>query len=215
MKRKIKWEKKRKMRRIMKQKIMLVMAVIMLIFTISGCNIESVKEHDAKAVSKSETKQDGGSGSDVVSESETKHNDEAGSGVVSESETNTAKKISVTVTVECTKVVDNDSLRTMAKIPEDGYFLRDYKIEIDGGMSAYEALDGACKNNDITLSSDYASMFETYYVYGIGKLLEKECGASSGWKYNVNGESQGVGLNNCTLKDGDTLILYYAIEAND
>lgn len=47
------------------------------------------------------------------------------------------------------------------------------------------------------------------YVTSIGGIGEGEIGASSGWMYEVNGETPMVAANECVLQDGDLVRWYY------
>lgn len=53
------------------------------------------------------------------------------------------------------------------------------------------------------------------YVCSIGGLAEREYGKSSGWKYAVNGSIPGISCGGYVLSDGDVILWYYALGAND
>lgn len=117
--------------------------------------------------------------------------------------------ITVTVTIQCINILDNKNLNTSANIPSSGYYIENYSIVLDKGDNAYSALKYSCQANNIQLLSEYTPMFDSYYIYGVNNLLEKECGTYSGWKYSINNNIAGEGANNYVLSNKDHIELFY------
>lgn len=65
------------------------------------------------------------------------------------------------------------------------------------------------KSNAITVTMG-AGYGGGYYVSGINSLSEASYGGYDGWNYIVNDTTPSVGISDYKLKDGDSVVLYYA-----
>ena len=111
----------------------------------------------------------------------------------------------VTLTIRCDKVAGR-----AAHIPENGVILPETSLPIAAGDTVYTILtDGARANGFHTEASGAQGLM---YIHGIGNIYEFDFGDLSGWIYTVNGERMSVGVDQCQLKDGDSVELHYTLE---
>ena len=92
-------------------------------------------------------------------------------------------------------------------VPSDGYIIKNYTYKAKAGYTAYDALKGACKKNDIKLTAQKTSY--GIYISGINNLDEFDCGKQSGWMYSVNGIMPNTTCGNVTVDDGDSIVFTY------
>lgn len=81
-------------------------------------------------------------------------------------------------------------------------------VSIPEGSLAYTALKTAFDKMNVSYS-----MSKNYLSY-LGGLAEKDGGPMSGWLYYVNGVAPSVGIGNYTVKDGDSIRLYYTLDGS-
>ena len=118
--------------------------------------------------------------------------------------------VTCTVTVECKSILDHmDDLKEGHEefVPDDGYIIKDYTYKAKKGYTAYDALKGACKKNDIKLTAKSTSY--GIYISGINNLDEFDCGKQSGWMYSVNGIMPNTTCGNVSVDDGDSIVFTY------
>ena len=84
------------------------------------------------------------------------------------------------------------------------------QINFDNSITAYDALKIACCDIGKEVHEKNSS-YGGVYIEGIGDLYERDYGGTSGWKYKVNGTCPSVACSSYTLKEGDTLVWYYAM----
>ena len=84
------------------------------------------------------------------------------------------------------------------------------QINFDNSITAYDALKIACRDIGKEVHEKNSS-YGGVYIEGIGDLYERDYGGTSGWKYKVNGTCPSVACSSYTLKEGDTLVWYYAM----
>lgn len=113
------------------------------------------------------------------------------------------KEFNVSVIISC-----KNAVKYGADVPE--YILECTSIKVKQGDTAFDALNSACKANNISLK--YQSV---HYIQGIGGLNEKDCGASSGWVYRVNGVNPKGTAAKYTLSAGDSIEWYYITSPSD
>ena len=104
----------------------------------------------------------------------------------------------------------NESLKDY--IPEDGVILPPTEYQFEEGTTVYDALADLCKANKIHMESKYETVYQSYYVEGIGHLYEFDAGKQSGWLYTVNGKQPEYGAGKVELQDGDHVIWYYVTD---
>lgn len=125
--------------------------------------------------------------------------------------TTTKKAKTVTLIIDCTNAVKyKDKTGKDVTIPPNtnGIVLRT-EVELEDGDTVMSVLKRAAKDKGI----DIASTFN--YVKGIGGLREKNCGASSGWLYSVNGVYPNVGAEQYDPAAGDVIKWEYTVEQGD
>lgn len=118
--------------------------------------------------------------------------------------------VTCTVTVECKSILDHmDDLKEGHEefVPDDGYIIKDYTYKAKKGYTAYDALKGACKKNDIKFTAKSTSY--GIYISGINNLDEFDCGKQSGWMYSMNGIMPNTTCGNVSVDDGDSIVFTY------
>ena len=119
----------------------------------------------------------------------------------------------VTVEIRCDELSSDLSKlkdkNLLDYVPKDGTILPKQTIEIESGMTVLDALDQACKSNDIQIEYSYTPAYDSYYVEGINYLYEFNGGRYSGWSYEVNRESPMVGCSQYKLKGGEEILWTY------
>ena len=90
------------------------------------------------------------------------------------------------------------------------YFVQNATYVGEEGDTVFDALVSVCADYGITLTYQTKT-----YIQGIGGLMEKDCGGSSGWMYAVNGEVPMTAASKYTLADGDEVYWYYVTSYSD
>lgn len=103
----------------------------------------------------------------------------------------------------------DDSITVTVTIKADtGYWLRSKSVTVSDGSTVCDAFVAALEGTGITQVGA-----ENGYIRSITKngvtLAEFTQGPNSGWLYKVNGELPNVGVTTCTLRAGDSIVLYY------
>lgn len=125
-------------------------------------------------------------------------------------QTTTKGTVSCTVTVECTSVLNNmDKLKAghSAYVPNDGYIINNYRLNIKNGSSVYDAVKAACSANNVNLNAVNSSLGK--YIVGFNYIDEKDCGNQSGWLYMVNGKYPSVSCDKYIVENGDKIVFEY------
>lgn len=122
----------------------------------------------------------------------------------------TSSSVTATISIECKSILDN--MDNLAKghesyVPSDGVILDEYTATYNKKTTAYDLLSDACKENNISVSSEKTSF--GMYVSGINNLDEFDCGQQSGWTYYVNGKMPNVACSAYKLKNGDKVVFSY------
>lgn len=127
-----------------------------------------------------------------------------------------AKKITYTIDTRVLNEKENyDKLSDELKkyVNDDGYIIKDLKVEITKDHTVVEVLDAIAKEKDINI--EYASMEKMSYVEAINHIGAKAVGDMSGWLYQVNGEFPSTGINDTELKDGDVVTFIYTADGGN
>ena len=128
--------------------------------------------------------------------------------VTSENATNTC-----TITIRCDTVLDNLNLLEEGKVPyvpADGVILQEITVEFTPGESVFDVLQRVCEAADIPLEYSWTPLYDSYYLEGICHLYEFDCGAESGWMYQVNGSFPNYGCSSYEVKPGDQIEWLYS-----
>lgn len=125
-------------------------------------------------------------------------------------QTTTKGTVSCTVTVECTSVLNNmDKLKAghSAYVPNDGYIINNYRLNIKNGSTVYDAVRAACSANNVNLNAVNSSFGK--YIVGFNYIDEKDCGNQSGWLYMVNGKYPSVSCDKYIVENKDKIVFEY------
>ena len=130
------------------------------------------------------------------------------------SATDAPQEQACSLTITCRAVFDHmDKLSEQVKrvIPKDGMLLQG-RFSVQKGDTVFDVLKRACGQHNILLDYVFTPMYSTYYIKGIGNLYEFDCGAESGWLYEVDGKSPGVGCSQYVLTGGEEIVFHYTCE---
>lgn len=90
----------------------------------------------------------------------------------------------MSVTIDCSAALEHDGASGV-DLPASGKLLAGRSITLTQGQTAFDALQQACAQSGIAISTSGSG--KSVYVQSIGGLAEKMCGGASGWLYYVNG----------------------------
>lgn len=113
-----------------------------------------------------------------------------------------------TISIRCDTVLDNLDMLEEAKVPyvpADGVILQELTVEFIPGESVFDVLQRACETADIPLEYSWTPLYDSYYLEGICHLYEFDCGAESGWMYQVNGSFPNYGCSSYEVQPGDKI----------
>lgn len=80
-------------------------------------------------------------------------------------------------------------------------------VTIEENSSAFAALQNICNKYQMPIQTSGFGKF--VYVQAIGDLKEKDHGAKSGWKYNINGQYVANSSGSYVLQNQDVMEWYY------
>lgn len=93
---------------------------------------------------------------------------------------------------------------------ESAEWIKEIKLEVPENSTAREVIEKALSKNGYTVSGlDKGYISEITAPDGTA-LGEYSNGEQSGWMYMLNGETPDYGINDCKLKNGDRLKVYYS-----
>lgn len=126
----------------------------------------------------------------------------------------TEESKTVYMSIDCSAILDNmDKLdKGLEKyVPKDGVVLKRTEYVLRDGDTVFDLLDRVVRYNKIQFEYQGSdkNAYSSAYVQGINYLYEFSCGETSGWVYEVNGESPNKGCSKYELKDGDEVVWYY------
>ena len=111
-------------------------------------------------------------------------------------------EIAVTFSVECLTAVKAQSDFAKA-ISDKGIIYPAKKLTLPSGATVEDAL----KASGVVYQAEYG------YVKAIAKFAAGAVGEESSWFYSVNGTYPPEAFNTCRLRDGDTLVWRYSLDA--
>ena len=131
------------------------------------------------------------------------------------SPTTTKKQtLSVSLTISLQSVKNNPNAlpahQQKLLVPESGYLANGYRVEVKEGTTVLEVLKDYLNKNNIHY--DIQDHQFGAYIAGINNIYEFDAGKNSGWMYKVNGVLPNYGVGSYTLKDGDSIFLFYTID---
>lgn len=202
------------------KKIMRLIAVILLVvlcvscgeapYTLPDNNLTAVQQNEPKAMG--DVNSENGDESNPVLTFENKEIEPQKSN--SEKAEEDKKSLTCTLEIRCDTILENiDKLHPSKKnfVPESGVIFSKSNLEFESGESAFDVLLRATRENKIHMEFVNTPGLGSSYVEGIANIYEFDCGAESGWMYNVNGEFPGVGCSSYLLKSGDKISFLYTI----
>ena len=124
------------------------------------------------------------------------------------------EEITVFLTVDCHTAVEWGLLEKeptyQSTIPQNG-ILFSGAVTVREGDSALTAIKKALKSEHLA----YKITPSSGYISSVGGLSERQCGATSGWMYRVNGVFPNLSSKYYTLQEGDKLELLYTCQKGD
>lgn len=120
------------------------------------------------------------------------------------------------IEIRCDSISGN-GLLTANQHPEkeewaaDPVILSVTKVKVKKGMTVYDVLYQACRQNGIHIESSYTPGYGSYYIEGINHLYQFDAGEGSGWTYRVNQRYPNVGCSAYVLSEGDTIVWEYVV----
>lgn len=124
----------------------------------------------------------------------------------------TKKANTCTISIECSTILKNmNDLDSDVKdqIPSNGVILSSRTVAFSKGDSAYDVLQRVCRENKIQMEASWTGTYKSAYIEGINNIYELDCGAGSGWMYQVNGWYPNYGCSRYELKNGDVIKFRY------
>ena len=118
-----------------------------------------------------------------------------------------------TITIRCDTILNNVKLLDEGKIPyvpSDGIILQEITVEFTPGETVFDILQRVCQAADIPLEYSWTPLYDSYYIEGICHLYEFDCGAESGWMFQVNGKFPNYGCSSYEIKPGDRIQWQYS-----
>lgn len=125
----------------------------------------------------------------------------------------------VTLRINCRTALENKDLLdpdllAADLLPASGEILAEGEYILLDGDTVFDILNRAAVSHKIPL--DYQGSGknggQNAYIRGIGYLYEFSCGPLSGWTYQINGKSPGVGCGGYQPVDGDTIEWLYTCD---
>ena len=117
-----------------------------------------------------------------------------------------------TITIRCDTILNNTNLLDEAKapyVPTDGVILPEITVEFTPGETVFDVLQRVCEAADIPLEYSWTPLYDSYYLEGINHIYEYDCGAESGWMYQVSGKYPNYGCSSYEVKPGDQIEWLY------
>ena len=133
-------------------------------------------------------------------------------------EVNKGKTYTCTFFIECSTILNNlDQLdpEKLEMVPSNGVILAKNTVTFYEGESVFDVLQRVCKEYGIHLESSWTPIYNSAYIEGIHNLYEFDCGALSGWMYQVNGWYPNYGCSRYQLQDGDTVEWRYTCDLGE
>lgn len=117
-----------------------------------------------------------------------------------------------TISIYCSNILENMKDLTKGKekyVPANGCILPKTQITFEEGETAFDILKKACEKNNVPLEYSWTPGVNSYYIEGINHLYEFDCGDTSGWLFNVNGQRPIRGSSYYVVNSGDDFFWYY------
>ena len=125
------------------------------------------------------------------------------------------RSFTVTLKVDCGKVLDNMNLLSKEKhelVPPDGVIFPTTSIAAYEGESVFNVLWREMKQARIHFAFRNTPIYNSAFIEAINNLYEFDAGELSGWMYSVNGRFQSFGCSRYQLEPGDTIEFHYTCD---
>lgn len=125
--------------------------------------------------------------------------------------------MTVTMTIECSKVAPYRKKTSAKKDPWVKYVPKDYlifkkaSVPCKKGDTVYDVFKSVCRKNKIRYVNKNSGLGSGAYISSVNFLEEKAVGRYSGWTYYVNGKMPDVSADQYDLKDGDDIVWSYTV----
>lgn len=186
----------------------------------------STKTTDSKTESKKATAQN--SGGSATTSSSGKYIDQYKTEAIPEGEpapvepeevkVNAAKKLTCTISIECSTILKNMAdfnADKMSVLPSDGIIMAKRTVTFSEGESVFDILLRETKASKIHMEYEMTPIYNSNYIEGINNLYEFDCGELSGWMYCVNGWYPNYGCSRYQVKDGDVIEWHYTCDLGE
>lgn len=95
-------------------------------------------------------------------------------------------------------------------VPEDGWILPKTRVLCYEGETAWDVMSRECKARGISVQSTYTQFYGSVYMEGIHHIGEFDCGATSGWVYEVDGWIPNYSSSRYVMAEGEYLRWRYS-----
>ena len=137
---------------------------------------------------------------------------------VDDQQIDTNVQLTCYLTIDCSTILYNMENLAEGKdilVPSDGLILPRTAVSFYQGESVFDILDRVTKDYRIHMSSRFTPLYNSAYIEAIGNLYEFDCGANSGWMYNVNGWYPNYGVSRYMPQDGDEIQFNYTCDLGE
>ncbi|MEG2244179.1 MAG: DUF4430 domain-containing protein [Erysipelotrichaceae bacterium] len=188
----------------MKKFINTGLMVLLCLSLLSGCKVESVKQHqqatgDIKPISLiqsnlDDVKNNAKLGVKTISEPDSKDEKKETANVPNQSNPNNKPNVTpsikqfVTISIDVKTILNNrDKLKPGVAefVPDNGIILAPMQVEITGSETVLDILKKV--TNDYRIKLVFQGSGASSYIQEISNIREFDCGQLSGWMYTVNG----------------------------
>lgn len=178
--------------------------VLLCLSLLSGCKVESVKQHqqatgDIKPISLiqsnlDDVKNNAKLGVKTISEPDSKDEKKETANVPNQSNPNNKPNVTpsikqfVTISIDVKTILNNrDKLKPGVAefVPDNGIILAPMQVEITGSETVLDILKKV--TNDYRIKLVFQGSGASSYIQEISNIREFDCGQLSGWMYTVNG----------------------------
>ncbi len=173
---------------------------------------EETQEPEAESETQPEASDAETTQTEQPEETETKTEPESEPESESEAESESETTYTCTISIRCDSILNNmDALDTAkaAYVPASGAILSTTTVSFTQGETVFDVLKRVCAAAGIALEYSYTPGYNSYYVEGINHIYEFDCGAESGWMYQVNGSFPSTGCSSYVVSQGDSIVFCY------
>ncbi len=126
---------------------------------------------------------------------------------------NGKKRFYVYLSIDVKTILDHksDLKQGLEKyVPEDGWILPKTRVLCYEGETAWDVMSRECKARGISVQSTYTQFYGSVYMEGIHHIGEFDCGATSGWVYEVDGWIPNYSSSRYVMAEGEYLRWRYS-----